>query len=127
MGVAGSFKTGFYSKYLPKRLLKLYASAMNDPELLNLRDEIALIDVRLMDLVSQADDDSVWPEILLAIEKRRKLVESEMKIQTNLQVLVNVEQVMVLLDSLMESIISIIKDKDMLRAIQKEFSRITGA
>lgn len=49
------FKTGRYSKYLPERLMERYQQAAADPELLALRDEIALIDARLNDLLSRVE------------------------------------------------------------------------
>lgn len=56
VGMAGpSFTTGRRSKYLPPRLLASYQAAIADPELLNLRDELALTDARLNDLLERAD------------------------------------------------------------------------
>src|SRR4051794_14907848 len=43
-------KTGRYSKDLPTRLLARYEEAMNDPDLLNLSSEIALLGARLSEL-----------------------------------------------------------------------------
>src|SRR3954452_17185048 len=50
-----AFKTGRHSTYLPVRLLAGYQEAERDPELLALRDEIALIDSRLADVLSRVD------------------------------------------------------------------------
>ena len=49
------FKTGKYSKYLPDRLIGQYEEAQSDPQLLGLRDEIALVDTRLGELISKVD------------------------------------------------------------------------
>jgi hypothetical protein len=46
---------GRYSKHLPTRLLSTYEAAKIDPELLALRDEVALIDARLMDLIKRVE------------------------------------------------------------------------
>lgn len=55
-GIASpSYKTGRYSKYLPGRLLDRYHEAAQDPELLNMREEIALLDARLSDLLTRVD------------------------------------------------------------------------
>lgn len=48
-----SFKAGRYSKYLPDRLIEKYTAARDDGELLALRDEVALIDVRMAGLIEQ--------------------------------------------------------------------------
>jgi predicted transcriptional regulator len=50
-----AFKTGRYSKYLPQRLLERYTEASTDAELLALREEVALVDARLADLLSRVD------------------------------------------------------------------------
>lgn len=51
-GIAASqFKHGRYSKVLPGGLAQRYEEALADQELLALRDEIALLDTRLMDLL----------------------------------------------------------------------------
>lgn len=44
-----------YSKYLPARLADKYLEAQTDTELLNLRDDIALIDTRTGELIKQID------------------------------------------------------------------------
>jgi len=55
-GVASPrFKTGRYSRHLPTRLAARYAEALSDPELLGLRDEIALTQVRQVELLEQLD------------------------------------------------------------------------
>lgn len=47
------FSHGRYSKYLPTRLLGQYQAARNDPDLLAMRDEVALIDARLVDVLAR--------------------------------------------------------------------------
>lgn len=54
---------GRYSKHLPTRLAALYQEAQNDEELLNLRDDVALVETRLKELVSrveQGDAGTAW-------------------------------------------------------------------
>ena len=66
-GIASaSYKTGKYSKHLPTRLLEHYQSAVSDSELLALREDIALIDTRLADLLSRVDageGGSLWQQL----------------------------------------------------------------
>lgn len=50
-----SFKTGRYSKALPLRLAARYEQARSDPDLHSIRDEIALAETRLQDLLTRAD------------------------------------------------------------------------
>ena len=50
-----TFKTGRYSKYLPTRLAARYEAAANDPDLLAMREDIALVDSRLADVLARVD------------------------------------------------------------------------
>lgn len=59
-------KTGRYSKHLPTRLAARYNEAQNDPDLLQLRDEVALLDTRIGELlVSLQDGDTrkLWTDL----------------------------------------------------------------
>lgn len=49
------FTSGRWSKYMPLRLLEKYNEAANDPELLAVRHDIALMDGRIADLLSRVD------------------------------------------------------------------------
>lgn len=49
------FKTGRYSRYLPARLVGRYEEAAADPELLALKDDIALLDTRIAQTVAALD------------------------------------------------------------------------
>lgn len=56
MGLAAPrLKTGRYSKFLPTRLAADYERAAHDPELLALSHELAVVDVRIKDLLSRVD------------------------------------------------------------------------
>ena len=46
-----TYRSGRHSRYLPVRMAAKYQEAEHDPELLSLRDEIALVDARLADLL----------------------------------------------------------------------------
>lgn len=55
-GIASpTIKHGRYSKYLPDALADRYREARSDPELLSLRDDVALVDTRLTELVQKLD------------------------------------------------------------------------
>lgn len=61
-----TFRTGRYSKYLPTRLAARFQEAQADPELLGLRDEIALIDARLAELVQRlnaGESSLLWSKL----------------------------------------------------------------
>ncbi len=66
-----SLKSGRYSKHLPARLGTAYEDAANDPDLLSIRHDIALVDARLIDLISRVDSGesgSLWRSLLKAKE-----------------------------------------------------------
>lgn len=52
---APNFKHGRYSKYLPERLQERYLLALDDEELLAQRDEIAVLESRLTELMGGLD------------------------------------------------------------------------
>src|SRR4051794_20502728 len=61
-----TLRTGRYSKDIPTRMAARYQEAQADPELLMLRDEIALLDSRLSDVLSRVDSGesgAVWAEV----------------------------------------------------------------
>lgn len=61
-----TFKDGRYSKYLPTRLNERYQEARTDPDLLALREDIALVDSRLSDLLKRVDtgeSGGIWQQL----------------------------------------------------------------
>jgi hypothetical protein len=52
---SGRFTSGKYSRYMPPQLLDRYEEAIGDSTLLELRDDIALVDVRIADLLACLD------------------------------------------------------------------------
>lgn len=170
-GVAATnFKTGRYSKYLPARLLEHYADAFNDPELLNLRQEIALAEARITDLLARVDsgesgelwkatreawgrlreahyagstddemeaigeldyllargqaDYAAWHEVMVMIEQRRKLVESERRRLVDMQQMITAEQAMALVSAIIDTVRRNVSDRDTLAAIQADLTQL---
>ncbi len=60
------FVHGRYSKVLPARLSERYAECFDDPELLSLRSEIALVDARLMELLDPIHGDEQGSDKIMA-------------------------------------------------------------
>jgi hypothetical protein len=55
-GIASpTYKEGKYSKHLPQRMREAYALAIDDPQLLEQREQIGIIDARLIDLLARVD------------------------------------------------------------------------
>lgn len=67
IGVAsGTHKHGMLSKYVPARMLGVFQEAVNQPELLSVRGDIALLTVRLTELMSRLDREgsgSAWEDL----------------------------------------------------------------
>lgn len=62
-GIHGtSARTGRYSFLLPQRLLERYNEALENPELLSLYDEIALVDSKLGETLRGVPTGDVWKE-----------------------------------------------------------------
>ncbi len=51
----GNFRHGRYSRAIPARLFERFAIGASDPELLSLRNEIALVDARIEDVLGRVD------------------------------------------------------------------------
>lgn len=56
---AGRFKDGRYSKYIPNRLMDRFETALLDPAMLEQRHEIALMEIRINDLLQQIGTGTV--------------------------------------------------------------------
>lgn len=68
-------KTGRYSKDLPTRLLARFESGLDDPELINLRREVSLIDSRIGEMLQQVEQGEaghVWGLLQKAVNEYRK-------------------------------------------------------
>ncbi len=58
-----NWEGGRYSRYMPKRLLASYHRAASDPELLALRDDQAVLEARLGELLARAEQEAPdWAE-----------------------------------------------------------------
>lgn len=69
------FKHGRYSKSLPEKLAARYEEAQKDPELLSLRDDVALIDARLSELLGKAntgESAEAWGRVRKAMVSLQK-------------------------------------------------------
>lgn len=66
IGIAApSYKHGRYSTSIPARLAATYETGLDDPQLLELREEIALIDARLAEVLREIDglgDSAKWAD-----------------------------------------------------------------
>ncbi len=71
------YKTGRYSRSLPARLASRYEAARQDGDLLALREDVALLDARLEDLLARVDtgeSGALWQRLMTA---RMELLEAQ--------------------------------------------------
>lgn len=57
-----AFKHGRYSRYLPERLTQAYEAAQADEALVVMRDELALVDARLAELLGNVDREGFFQQ-----------------------------------------------------------------
>jgi hypothetical protein len=126
-GVASPhFKTGRYSCDLPAQLSERYRETLADTELLSLRDDIALVDARVTELLETlADNLSAWKAITDLFETRRRLVDSERRRLADLQQMMTAEQAMTMLAVIVDTVKRHVTDTETLRAITQDVSRLT--
>lgn len=116
------FKTGRYSKVLPAALRDRYEQARGDEDLLSLRDELALVDARIGEVLQGKLDDTRWSEALGLIERRRKLAESEQRRLATLNQYVSIEQIYAFIGALGSILREHITDRRALAAVQRDLS-----
>jgi hypothetical protein len=66
-----NYRTGRHSTYLPKKLGERYAEGLSNPNLTELRSEVALVDVRigqLLELAGAHGNKRLWVEALKAFD-----------------------------------------------------------
>lgn len=90
---SGRFKTGRYSKYLPSGLLDNYQTAISDPQLLDLRDEIGLITTRLMQLTAHVQSAETTVKLWRDLKSAYRDLDLALRTQ-NAEALVEASQVL---------------------------------
>jgi hypothetical protein len=133
-----------------------YAEAQRDPELGSVREEIALIDARLADVLSRVDtgesaalwtalgdaladgdlaeaqrlasagraDWGAWAAVLDLVERRRKLVETEVGRLVKLGQAITAERAALLLASVADIVRRHVTDREALSGISREISQL---
>jgi hypothetical protein len=73
IGIASpNLRTGRYSKSLPARLSQDYEQALADPDLLSIREDVALLDSRLADVLAAASNHEageLWANLKAALKE----------------------------------------------------------
>lgn len=122
-----NFKTGRYSN-CPTALSERIQDAENDPRLLEQREEIALLAVRIQQLLDSlpsagSDDSEVWAEIRKTILDKDSVTRSERKHMLHLQQFISAEDLTSMLVGLATVIRENTTDQKLLHAVGREFQR----
>lgn len=157
---ARNLKHGKYSKHLPTRLLAQYEESLQDPGMLDLSNEIALMDTKLaeeltqleygdvlaaMSMVRQArglleeedveidlvrglldsaieaanSSDSVWKSVLILVEERRRLVDTERKRLIDAGMYLSVAEANALLAYVVNTLVENVQDAEVLSMVSE--------
>jgi hypothetical protein len=90
---------------------------LEDPELLSVRSEVALLDARLGELAATLPDEpaeldsSTWHDLLALIEQRRKLVDTERRREEVLQSNMTSNQAIAFVSCLMQAVVECVADR----------------
>lgn len=71
-------------------------------------------------------DYAAWEQMMMAIDLDRRLVESEVKVAKDLHAMLTSEEAYELVAKLLAAVLRVVSDPRQLKAIQYEFTRITG-
>lgn len=128
------FKTGRWSKHLPAQLAEHYQAALADQDLLALREDLALLDARLAQVLGklrEADaskiketEAEVWGEVAELLEQRRRTVESERKRLVDMQQMITYEDAMLFVTVLSDSVRRHVTDPKQLASIAADIARL---
>lgn len=118
------FQAKGFSSVLPPRLAERYQAIRADSELMDLRNGIALLDVRITDLLTNlstdCDHDLVWSEILATMAERRKMTAAEHRRLVDMDAMLTTEQTLALIETLVNIIGRHVNDPATLEGIAYE-------
>lgn len=119
------FRSGFYASTLPRGIAAHFAHHDNDPQLLKLRQDIALVTSTLTTFLSRLRDTGrpmtarQERRMLDLIEERRRLIEGEGRRLKDLQQMVTKEQFRTTLSLCLTLFREFVKDPRALQEIQR--------
>lgn len=110
-------KTGRYSKHLPTQYAGRAKELIASKDLLDLRENVVLLDLRIQELIKQVESDSdnpVWKQIASLGDDRRRMVESISKVELQSQQVVTLDVLLMLMGKLAEHFnrVNLIDDAD---------------
>lgn len=123
-----TWKHGRWSKYLPEALAAKFQEGLDDPELMKLRQDTALIDAALTDFADRVKKGKGLnyrqrKELIDLTEQRRKLIESDARRQRDLNLWVAADRVMQLMGAVAEVVREFV-DRDKLPKAQARLQQL---
>lgn len=165
--IGGRFYTSpRYRGFLPEKLATLYEEALKRPDLLDMKDHIAVLDAKMQSVFEEmgslnvpswehlrieierltdpdlgpsakvnlleyarngTDYDSKWNQVHVIMEQQRKLVDTEVRKQKDLNLMIPVDRVMVLMASVGDIIKRHVQDQETLAKIKREMGMLMNA
>ncbi len=132
-GTGKALKTGAHSKYhpVPSGLRDKFEHSMQDPELLSLTANIALLDAQIYGICTEAEsqskfDDEQTKQLLGLMKQKKELVEQEMSRRISIGRLMDVAEVMQLINFIFESVQRNVTDEAAKRRIAGDLRKITS-
>lgn len=125
-------KTGFYSKDIATHLVADYEAALADPDLIAVREELAVCKARgaeLLRAIAEAEGNerrvaALWGEFFALLEHVRALAETERRrLEAGHKALTS-ERVMLLVAALVDAVRRHVDDRGTLDAISRDISRL---
>jgi len=125
------FSHGRFSRSLPDRLVERYETALADTERHDLRDEIALAETKIADLLAQigesegaagseAESEAVWRDLERWISRKQRTVEADVRVARIREEMVPAEEVMAIMAVILNSIRRHVADQATRSAIARE-------
>ena len=125
------FSHGRFSRSLPDRLVERYETALADTERHDLRDEIALAETKIADLLAQigesegaagseAESEAVWRDLERWMSRKQRTVEADVRVARIREEMVPAEEVMAIMAVILDSIRRHVADQATRSAIARE-------
>jgi hypothetical protein len=126
---APRFLHGLRSTYLPKGILERYDRARQDPQLLKLREDVALVEAMLAATTARLKDDRPLTarqqqNILALVEQRRRLIDSEARRLKDLHQMISIDRYLTQMAAVGQVILKRVSNKDELAAIHRDLQRM---
>ena len=109
--------------------LARYKEAVSDPLWLTLRKEIALVQMRITELLdslgsANGNTDKIWREIGSLLDRKQRLADSERRLLYEMKQTVTIEQLMLFMSAFAAAVEKHVADPQVRGAIQIEFDKL---